>query len=48
MLGVKNLALSFRDCVSLCLSDGTLKSVGLFYLVSMPGEVKDPKQGVNM
>ena len=25
-----------------CLSDETLKSVGPFYLVSMPGEVKDP------
>ena len=26
----------------LCLSDETLKAVGPFYLVSMPGEVKDP------
>ena len=26
----------------------TLKAVGPFYLVSMPGEVKDPKQGVNV
>ena len=26
-----------------CLSDETLKAVGPFYLVSMPGEVKDPK-----
>ena len=25
-----------------CLSDETLKTVGPFYLVSMPGEVKDP------
>ena len=25
-----------------CLSDETLKAVGPFYLVSMPGEVKDP------
>ena len=25
-----------------CLSEETLKAVGLFYLVSMPGEVKDP------
>ena len=25
-----------------CLSDDTLKAVGPFYLVSMPGEVKDP------
>ena len=31
-----------RDCESLCLSDETLKAVGPFYLVSMPGEVKDP------
>ena len=27
-----------------CLSDDTLKSVGPFYLVSMPGEVKAPTQ----
>ena len=38
----KNLALNIRDCVSLCLSEETLKAVGPFYLVSMPGEVKDP------
>ena len=25
-----------------CLSDETLKAVGPFYLVSMPGELKDP------
>ena len=25
-----------------CLSDETLKAFGPFYLVSMPGEVKDP------
>ena len=25
-----------------CLSEETLKAVGTFYLVSMPGEVKDP------
>ena len=31
-----------------CLSDETLKSVGHFYLVSMPGEVKEPTQGVNV
>ena len=36
----ENLALYIRDCVSLCLSDETLKAVGPFYLVSMPGEVK--------
>ena len=44
----KNLALYIRDCVSLCLSDETLKAVGPCYLVSMPGEVKDPTQGVNV
>ena len=44
----KTLALYIRDCVSLCLSDETLKAVGPFYLVSMPGEVKDPTQGVNV
>ena len=37
-----NLALYIRDCESLCLSDDTLKAVGPFYLVSMPGEVKEP------
>ena len=44
----KNLALYIRDCVSLCLSNETLKAVGPFYLVSMPGEVKYPTQGVNV
>ena len=39
---VKNLALYIRDCVSLCLSDDTLKAVDPFYLVSMLGELKDP------
>ena len=43
-----NLALYIRDCESLCLSDETLKAVGPFYLVSMPGEVKYPTQGVNV
>ena len=32
--GCKNLALYIRDCVSLCLSDETLKAIGPFYLVS--------------
>ena len=27
---------------TMCLSEETLKAVGPFYLVSMPGEVKDP------
>ena len=29
----KNLALYIRDCVSLCLSDETLKAVGPFYSI---------------
>ena len=36
------MALYIRDCVSLCISEETLKAVGPFYLVSMPGEVKYP------
>ena len=36
------MALYIGDCVSLCLSDDTLKAVGPFYLVSIPWEVKDP------
>ena len=32
----------------LCLSEETLKAGGPFYLVSMPGEVKDPTQEVNV
>ena len=44
----KNLALYIRDCESLCLLDEKVKAVGLFYLVSMPGEVKYPTQGVNV
>ena len=50
MIRFKNLALYIRDCESLCLSDEdeTLKAVGPFYLVSMPGEVKYPTQGVNV
>ena len=43
----KNLTLNIRDCLSRCLSEETLKAVGPFYLVSIPGEVKDPTQGVN-
>ena len=41
----KHLALNIRDCESLCLSEETLKAVGPFYVVSMPGEVKDPTWG---
>ena len=32
----------------LCLSEETLKAGDPFYLVSMPGEIKDPTQGVNV
>ena len=42
---------SFRNIhthICLCLSEETLKAGGPFYLVSMPGEVKDPTQGVNV
>ena len=42
----KNQALNIRDCLYLRLSE-TLKAVGPFYLVSMPGEVKYPTQGVD-
>ena len=31
-----------------CLSEETLKAIGPFYLVSMPGEVKDPTKRVNV
>ena len=48
LLGVKNMALYIRDCVSLCISDETLKAVGPFYLVSMPGEVKYATHGINV
>ena len=34
--------------ICLCLSEETLKANGPFYLVSMPGEVKDPTRGVNV
>ena len=33
---------------ALPVSHETLKAVSPFYLVSMPGEVNDPAQGVNM
>ena len=32
----------------LCLLEETLEAVGQFYLVSVPGEIKDPTQGVNV
>ena len=34
--------------ICLCLSEETLKAGGPFYMMSMPGEVKDPTQGVNV
>ena len=34
--------------ICLCHSEEALKAGGPFYLVSMPGEVKDPTQGVNV
>ena len=34
--------LIFLGSLCQCLSDETLKAVGPFYLVSMPGEAKDP------
>ena len=34
--------------ICLCLSEETLKASGPSYLVFMPGEVKDPTQGVNV
>ena len=34
--------------ICLCLSEEILKVGGHFYLVSMPGEVKDPTQGVTV
>ena len=34
----QNIALNIRDSASLYLSDETLKTVGPFYLLSMPGE----------
>ena len=45
LLGVKTW-LSTLEIVY-CLSEETLKAVGPLYLVSMPGEVKYPTQGVN-
>ena len=34
--------------ICLCLSEETLKAGGPVYLVSMPGEIKDPTRGVNV
>ena len=40
-------AISFTP-LCLCVSEETLRAAGPFYLVSMPGEVIDPTQGVNV
>ena len=34
--------------ICMCLSKETIRAGGPFYLVSMPGEVKDPTQGLNV
>ena len=47
LLGVKAW-LSTLETVSLCISDEPLQAVDPFYMVSMPGEVKYPTQGVNV
>ena len=38
----KNLGINISNCLSLCLSEQTLKAAGPFYLVSMPGVVQHP------
>ena len=43
-----NTFLSTLETVYLCLSEEMLKPFGPFYLVSVPGEVKDPTQWVNV
>ena len=45
--GFETWAISFTPLCP-CLSEETQKAVGPFYLVSMPGEVKYPTQGVNV
>ena len=42
----RNLGNFVQFC--LCISEETPKADGPFYLVSMPGEVKDPTQGINV
>ena len=49
------ISVTHSTCGVLCtvvgfshLSDETVKAVGPFYLVPMPGEVKYPTQGVNV
>ena len=45
---VKLNANSDMTDTSKCHSDDTLKAVSPFYLVSVPGEVKDPIRAVNV
>ena len=48
---VQNVSFKTTSAVSkltplcICLSEETVKAVGPFYLVPIPGEVKDPTQG---
>ena len=47
--GVHDLALNIRDCVSLCISDETLKAVGSFYMVCVYSRgIKDATQMYNL
>ena len=45
---VSKLRQFFSHHICLCLFEETLKAGGPFYLVSMPGEVNYPTQGVNV
>ena len=45
---ISKLRLFHSPHICLCLLEETLKAGGPFYLVSMPGEVKVPTQGVNV
>ena len=46
-LRFRTLTISFTPLCQ-CHSEDTLKAVGPFYLVSVPGEVKDPTQVINV
>ena len=48
MVPFRNLGNFVHPTICPCLSEESLKAGGPFYLVSMPGEVKDPTQGVNV
>ena len=59
MLEGERLACDGRECFthvyyvigigpSIFVNDSSARGRGPFYLVSMPGEVKDPTQGVNV